>query len=119
MELLYFFLGAAFVLVTALLIYTGFFHINRAGAGRAFVQGKARREDIFLEAGDFKLLTRTTELILVPVTLRAEELLNQSPDAASGLYYRAIVVERDNLPKFAEHCVTAGLTMTFQKKPVS
>ncbi len=67
----------------------------------------------------FNLLARTTELILVPVTLRAEEFLNRSPDNATAPYYRAVIVKKDNLPKFAEHCLAAGLTIALQDKPAS
>jgi hypothetical protein len=105
MELLYFFLGAACAIIAGMLVYSVL----------ALGEGGAKREHIVLE-GDFELLTCTTELVLVPVTSRAEELLNQSPDTATAPYYRAIIVERERLPQFAEHCWAAGLTMAFQQR---
>ncbi len=117
MELLYFFLGAACALITGLLIYSVYLPSSvGSGAEQAFVQRGA--EDILLE-GDFKLLICTTELILVPITLGADAFLNRSPDTATAPYYRAIIVERDNRLKFAEHCLTAGLSIAFQDRQTS
>ncbi len=112
MELLYFFLGAACALIAGLLMYLVILQLEGTPrGGQALVEGRAERKHIVLEGSDFKLLTRTAELILVPVTLRAEEFLNHLPDTATAPYYRAIIVARENLPKFAEHCLTAGLIM--------
>jgi hypothetical protein len=62
--------------------------------------------------GDFKLCVCTTELILAPVTPRAEDFLCRPPDA-SAAYYRALIVEKEKLLKFAEHARTAGLSISF------
>jgi hypothetical protein len=110
MELLYFFLGAGCALIVVPFIYLLVPHINNATTGRPrFGRGG---EAVFLENSDFKLVACTTELILVPVATRAEEFLNRPPDATAP-YYRAIIVERANLLKFAEQCLAAGLTLAF------
>ena len=116
MELLYFFLGAACAVIIGLLAYSRFLPSNQASrAAQSHVQDAA---EVILLGGDFKLVTCTTELILVPAAAHAQEFLNRSPDAAAP-YYRAIIVERDNRLKFAAHCLMAGLAIAFQDKPAA
>ena len=115
MELLYFLLGAACAVI-GLLAYSGFLHSNQTPrVAQSRVQEAA---EVILLGGDFKLVTCTTELILVAAAAPAEEFLNRSPDAAAP-YYRAIIVERDNRVKFAAHCLMAGLAIAFQDKPAA
>ncbi len=84
-------------------------------AAQSHVQEAA---EVILLGGDFKLVTCTTELILVPAAAPAEEFLNRSPDAAAP-YYRAIIVERDHRIKFAAHCLMADLAIAFQDEPAA
>jgi hypothetical protein len=113
MEFLYFFLGTACALIAILLIYLIFPYSSNTTIGSpALGQGE---EPLLLANSDFKLVICTTEIILVPAAPRSEEFLNRPPDAAAP-YYRAIIVERHNLLKFAEVCLTAGLTLGFREK---
>jgi hypothetical protein len=73
---------------------------------------KANRQQGAID-GDFRLHTCTTELILVPVTPKAEKFLNQPQDATAP-YYRAIIVEKEALLRFAEDALAHGLSISLR-----
>jgi len=109
MELLFLFAGVAGTLLIGFVVYF-LLHSLPGIPPLQPLRTENRRLD---ELGDFRLHTCTTEILLVPVTPRAEEFLNK-PHGPEAPYYRAIVVERDNLLSFAEFAVAAGLSISLR-----
>lgn len=107
MELLFLFAGVAGTLLLGFALYVLLPSLHAIPPLQPPRTDNRRLE----EQGDFRLHTCTTETLLVPVTPQAEEFLSK-PRGPEAPYYRAIVVERDNLLRFAEYAVAAGLSIS-------
>ena len=110
MEPLFFFAGIASTLLVGLLIYL----IMLSQPERALLHERMghpwREVDV-----DFRLFTCTTEIILVPSSPKGAEFITRLQDSdPANLYYRALIVERNNLLKFAEHALSCGLAISYQ-----